>query len=150
MQLKLKQYFVSVFFFLFFVCFFSSVDPPGNQTCHQKPDYQRTAGPAWMQLALYCGLLWRLLQWWRDQHLYGAHGERQRLLAAISLWDWNRFCESHHLRILMLCNTHVPTATGSFVCLNMGCFGLCRMADPWTRFLKKPEESQKKSLEKLA
>lgn len=34
-----------------------------------------------MQLPLHCGLLWGLLQRWGDQHLYGAYGERQRLLA---------------------------------------------------------------------
>ena len=61
-----------------------SVDPPWNQACHQKPDYQRAAGAAWMQLPLHCRLLWGLLQRWGDQHLYGAHGERQRLFGGPS------------------------------------------------------------------
>lgn len=70
------------------------VNPPGNQACHQKPDHQRAAGAAWMQLSLHRGLLWSLLQRRRDQHLYGAHGERLFTGSIISwaflrLWLWN-------------------------------------------------------------
>lgn len=85
---------------VFVFCFFVplplnlSVDPPWNQACHSEPDYQRAAGAAWMQLSLHCGFLWGLLQWRRDQHLYGAHGKRHKTANEIyyqgakDLWGW--------------------------------------------------------------
>lgn len=127
---------------IFFIPSLLLVDPPWNQTCHSEPDYQRTAGAAWMQLPLHCGFLWCLLQWRRDQHLYGAHGKRYKTANEINL-QWG-------IRLMGLdCRTLPCTCTMECWILNVGTC-LYRMEDHWTRSWKKPEECLRKSLEKLA
>jgi len=123
---------------LMFSSFSSSVYPPRNQACHQKPDYQRAAGAAWMQLSLHCWLLWGLLQWWGDQHLYGTYGERHRLLAGPPTNGYQYFV----FKLQDICSTDALKH-----CYHIIIF---RMVDPWTRSWRKPEEFQKKSWGKSA
>lgn len=135
----------------------TSVDPPGNQACHQKPDYQGAAGAARMQLPLHCGLLWGLLQRWGDQHLYGAHGERQTLLAGPTTNEHGIVVVGYQYVVLLNDKNSEYFNLVSNICsqrsacrywLVLTC--LYRMVDPWTRSWKKLEESQKKFWEKLA